>query len=93
MAIWSNIWLFLSLGTKFPLGTEVKVSRVSIEDYDECETEEYNDCSPFATCTNTKVQYIVIIMYKYKDILHTCYHLQIQRCSTYLLLFTNTKIY
>jgi len=41
--------------TTFPLGTDVKVSRVSIEDFDECASEEYNDCSTFATCGNTQV--------------------------------------
>ncbi len=41
--------------TTFPLGTDVKVSRVSIEDFDECASEEYNDCSTFATCANTQV--------------------------------------
>jgi hypothetical protein len=41
--------------TQFPLGTDVKVSRVSIEDFDECESDEYNDCSTFATCSNTQV--------------------------------------
>ena len=42
--------------TRFPLGTDVKVSRISIEDFDECESEEHNDCSTFATCDNTQVR-------------------------------------
>jgi hypothetical protein len=41
--------------TMFPLGTDVKVSRVSIEDFDECASEEHNDCSTFAYCENTQV--------------------------------------
>ena len=28
-----------------PLGADVTVSRVSIQDFDECASEEYNDCS------------------------------------------------
>ena len=31
--------------TKLPLGADVTVSRVSIQDFDECASEEYNDCS------------------------------------------------
>ena len=54
--------------------------------------------------TNTKIQhilvaiykykdnYIHIIIYKYKNILHTYHFLQIQRYSIYLLSFTNTKV-
>ena len=43
--------------------------------------------------TNTKMHCILIIIYKYKDILNTYHFLQIQRYSIYLLVFTNTKIY
>ena len=41
--------------TKFPLGSDVTVSRVTIDDFDECASAEYNDCSERAVCTNIKV--------------------------------------
>ena len=31
--------------TKLPLGADVTVSRVVIQDFDECASEEHNDCS------------------------------------------------
>ena len=43
--------------TDFPLGSDVMVSRVSIDDFDECTSVEYNDCSNKAVCTNTKGSY------------------------------------
>ena len=43
-------------------------------------------------CTNTKIYYILVIIYKYKDAVHTYYYLQIQRYIKYLSFFTNTKI-
>lgn len=39
------------------LGTS-KVSRVSIEDFDECADEDSNDCSIHASCNNTQVIFI-----------------------------------
>ena len=42
---------------------------------------------------NTNIYYILVIIYKYKDALHTYYYLQIQRYIKYLSFFTNTKIY
>ena len=43
--------------TDFPLGSDVMVSRVSIDDFDECSSAEYNDCSNKAACTNTRGSY------------------------------------
>ena len=43
--------------TKLPLGSDVMVSRVTIDDFDECSSAEYNDCSNRAVCTNTKGSY------------------------------------
>jgi hypothetical protein len=31
--------------TKLPLGADVTVSRVTVADFNECNVEEYNDCS------------------------------------------------
>ena len=31
--------------TKLPLGADVTVSRVTVSDFNECNTEDYNDCS------------------------------------------------
>ena len=31
--------------TKLPLGADVTVSRVVIQDFDECASDEHNDCS------------------------------------------------
>ena len=31
--------------TKLPLGADVTVSRVTVADFNECNTEDYNDCS------------------------------------------------
>ena len=43
--------------TNLPLGSDVMVSRVTIDDFDECSSAEYNDCSNKASCTNTKGSY------------------------------------
>jgi len=43
--------------TKFPLGADIMVSRVSIDDFDECLSYEYNDCSDHAVCQNMKGTY------------------------------------
>ena len=43
--------------TNLPLGSDVMVSRVTIDDFDECTSVEYNDCSNKAICTNTKGSY------------------------------------
>ena len=43
--------------TNLPLGSDVMVSRVTIDDFDECSSAEYNDCSNKAACTNTKGSY------------------------------------
>ena len=43
--------------TNLPLGSDVMVSRVTIDDFDECSSQEYNDCSNKAICTNTKGSY------------------------------------
>lgn len=43
--------------TKLPLGADVTVSRVSIEDFDECASTDHNDCSDQAECTNVKGSY------------------------------------
>ena len=39
-----------------------------------------------------KGTYILSIIYKYKGTVHTYYHVQVQRYSTYLLSCTNTKV-
>jgi len=54
--------------TKFPLGSDVMVSRVSIDDFDECGSEEYNDCSERAICQNTKGSYNCTCMPGYLDL-------------------------
>jgi hypothetical protein len=38
---------------KLPLGADVTVSRVSVQDFDECSSDEYNDCSDQADCSNS----------------------------------------
>ena len=43
--------------TKLPLGADVTVSRVHIEDFDECAYDEHNDCAANAYCRNTKGSY------------------------------------
>ncbi len=44
--------------SKLPLGGDgVTVSRVSVEDFDECAYEEHNDCAANAACTNVKGSY------------------------------------
>ena len=40
--------------TKLPLGADVTVSRVSIQDFDECASEEHNDCSDQVDLSTTK---------------------------------------
>ena len=54
--------------TKFPLGSDVMVSRVSIDDFDECASKEYNDCSEKANCLNTKGSYNCTCMPGYLDL-------------------------
>ena len=54
--------------TNFPLGSDVMVSRVSIDDFDECTSAEYNDCSDRATCRNTKGSYTCSCMPGYLDL-------------------------
>ena len=54
--------------TKLPLGSDVMVSRVTIDDFDECSSGEYNDCSNKAVCTNTKGSYNCSCMAGYLDI-------------------------
>ena len=43
--------------TNLPLGSDVMVSRVTIDDFDECSSTDYNDCSNKAVCENTKGSY------------------------------------
>ena len=43
--------------TNLTLGSDVMVSRVTIDDFDECTSVEYNDCSNKAICTNNKGSY------------------------------------
>ncbi len=44
--------------SKLPLGSDgVSVSRVSVEDFDECAHEDHNDCAVDARCTNTRGSY------------------------------------
>jgi hypothetical protein len=54
--------------TDFELGSDVMVSRVSIDDFDECNSAEYNDCSDRATCRNTKGSYTCSCMPGYLDL-------------------------
>jgi len=54
--------------TNLPLGSDVMVSRVTIDDFDECTSVEYNDCSNKAICTNTKGSYNCTCMPGYLDI-------------------------
>jgi hypothetical protein len=54
--------------TDFPLGSDVMVSRVSIDDFDECTSPVYNDCSDRATCRNTKGSYTCSCMPGYLDL-------------------------
>ena len=54
--------------TNLPLGSDVMVSRVTIDDFDECSSAEYNDCSNKAQCTNTKGSYNCTCMPGYLDI-------------------------
>lgn len=53
---------------EFPLGSVSSVSRVSIDDFDECTSAEYNDCSDRATCQNTKGSYTCSCMPGYLDL-------------------------
>ena len=54
--------------TQFPLGSVSSVSRVSVDDFDECTSAEYNDCSDRATCQNTKGSYTCSCMPGYLDL-------------------------
>ena len=44
------------------------VSRVSIDDFDECLSDEYNDCSDHAFCENMKGSYTCTCKQGYLDL-------------------------
>ncbi|CAB4053973.1 unnamed protein product [Lepeophtheirus salmonis] len=54
--------------TKLPLGADVTVSRVTIEDFDECTHKDHNDCSDQAVCHNIKGSYTCICKEGYHDL-------------------------
>ena len=43
--------------TKLPLGADVTVSRVVIQDFDECASEEHNDCSDQVSPSETRLMF------------------------------------
>lgn len=43
--------------TKLPLGADVTVSRVSVQDFNECDYNNHNDCSDQAQCINVEGSY------------------------------------
>jgi hypothetical protein len=52
--------------TKLPLGADVTVSRVTVADFNECNTEDYNDCSD-----QVMDEYLAGNVLDFK-IIHTC---------------------
>ncbi|XP_059094524.1 uncharacterized protein LOC131889443 [Tigriopus californicus] len=54
--------------TKLPLGADVTVSRVSVQDFDECSSDDHNDCSDQAQCLNQKGSYTCACKDGYHDL-------------------------
>ena len=54
--------------TKLPLGADVTVSRVSVADFDECSSNEHNDCADNSVCYNTEGSYTCSCKEGYHDL-------------------------
>ena len=54
--------------TKLPLGADVTVSRVSVADFDECSSNEHNDCADNSVCYNTEGSYTCSCKDGYHDL-------------------------
>lgn len=54
--------------TKLPLGADVTVSRVSVQDFDECSSDDHNDCSDQAQCLNQEGSYTCSCKEGYHDL-------------------------
>jgi hypothetical protein len=54
--------------TKLPLGADVRVSRVTIGDFDECASGDHNDCSAQSDCLNMDGSYTCQCREGYHDL-------------------------
>jgi hypothetical protein len=54
--------------TKLPLGSDVTVSRVSVSDFDECGSNDHNDCADNADCQNVDGSYTCACKDSYHDL-------------------------